>query len=67
MVVLADINGKIYRLTTHYTIEVDRPNLSFNPLTIKFDGQLLWERNAELSQNIDLDTVSCLRLGVRLH
>ncbi|EYC08828.1 hypothetical protein Y032_0064g3553 [Ancylostoma ceylanicum] len=63
MVVLADINGKIYRLTTHYTIETDRPHLDFKPLTIKFDGQLLWEKYAELSQKIELDTVTSCSTG----
>ncbi|CAJ0607996.1 unnamed protein product [Cylicocyclus nassatus] len=63
MVVLADINGKVYRLTTHYTIETDRPNLDFKPLTIKFDGQLLWEKCAELSQKIDLDSVTSCSTG----
>ncbi|KAK5980206.1 hypothetical protein GCK32_003635 [Trichostrongylus colubriformis] len=56
MVVLADIKGKIYRLTTHYTVTNDEPTLDFKPLTIKFNGQLLWERSANLSQKIDLDT-----------
>ncbi|ETN86167.1 hypothetical protein NECAME_06048 [Necator americanus] len=63
MVVLADINGKIYRLTTHYTIETDRPNLDFKPLSIKFDGQLLWEKWAEISQKIELDTVTSCSTG----
>ncbi|PIO60993.1 hypothetical protein TELCIR_17499, partial [Teladorsagia circumcincta] len=56
MVVLADIKGKIYRLTTHYTVTNDEPTLDFKPLTITFNGQLLWERSANLSQKIDLDT-----------
>ncbi|KJH40898.1 hypothetical protein DICVIV_13138 [Dictyocaulus viviparus] len=58
MVVLADINGRIYRLTTHYTVTTDRPKLEFKPLSIKFDGQLLWEKSPDLSQVIEAAT-SC--------
>ncbi|KAK6016122.1 hypothetical protein OSTOST_18399, partial [Ostertagia ostertagi] len=63
MVVLADINGKIYRLTTHYTIASDRPKLDFKPLTIKFDERLLWERSNEIAQKIDLDTITSCSTG----
>ncbi|KAK6048702.1 hypothetical protein COOONC_13793 [Cooperia oncophora] len=63
MVVLADIKGKIYRLTTHYTITNDEPTLDFKPLTIRFNGQLLWERSANLSQKIDLDTITSCSTG----
>ncbi|VDP10634.1 unnamed protein product [Heligmosomoides polygyrus] len=42
----------------------DRSALDFKPLTINFDGQLLWERSANLSQKIDLDTIASCSTAV---
>ncbi|VDO46072.1 unnamed protein product [Haemonchus placei] len=63
LVVLADIRGKIYRLTTHYTVTNNEPVLDFKPLTITFNGQLLWQTKGDVTQNIDFDKITSITSG----